>query len=214
MELSPLPAKGAIEIWSDASGHCLSSPSIGIFIPVSGYHNPLVASLALPRAFLQATDHDGKKAFCKTTTLECLAYVAVLCIDPHRFVENEVLFHIDNVASVIALEKGRSRDPWASTLVRAARVIAASLGCTLFSEWEGRRSTRESRIADDLTDNLVANLDDLELSTYLSSNYIEFPEPILNWMANTSTDLTLGKRCIEWIRSRSPEIKLLHPPLV
>ena len=128
------PACGSIEVWSDASGHLLASPSIGIYIPSSGYDEPLVASLALPRAFLAATDEEGHKAYCKTTTLESLAYLAALCLDPMRFVESEVLFHIDNDAAVMALSRCYSkRDTWATTLVRAAKIVAAQLGCSLIS---------------------------------------------------------------------------------
>ena len=109
------------------------------------------------------------------------------------------------------LEKGRSKDAWATTLVRAARVVAASLGCTLFAEWEGRCSTRGSQIADDLTHNLVESLNNEELDSYLQGHHIEFPEPILQWMAEPDNDLTLGRRCISWIHKNFHVVHLLYP---
>ena len=132
-------------------------------------------------------DEEGKQVYCKTTMLECLAFLSILCLDPLRFIEEEVLFHIDNIASVIALKKGRSKDPLATTIVRAARVVAASLGCCLFAEWEKRRSSRCSIIADDLTHNLIGELDEEELHSYVENHLISFPEPILEWMADPRT---------------------------
>ena len=183
-------------------------------VPASGPSGPFVASLALPRSFLQAKDAQDKQCFCKTTTLECLGFISILCLDPMRFIENDALFHIDNVASVRALEKGRSRDAWATTLIRAARVVAAALGCSLFADWERRRSTRNSEVADDLTHILVAKLTDDELRVYLQAGNISFPEPILNWMASPTSDLTMGYRCVMWIHEHFPEVALLRPALV
>ena len=206
----PFPPQGAVEVWTDASGHIVASPSIGIFVPSSGLERPLVAALALPRSFLQAEDEKGHKSFCKTTTLECLAYLTVVCLDPMRFVETSALFHIDNGASVLALQKGRSKtDPWATTLVRAARVVAAFLGCSLFTEWERRRSSRNSEIADDLTHNLVSKLNDEELVSYLRLSAFSFPSPILQWMAKPAQDSSLGYRCVEWLRQKYPELNML-----
>ena len=60
IKVLPFPAVGAIEVWSDANGHIVASPSIGLYIPSSGPTGPLIASLALPRAFLQAKDEQGR----------------------------------------------------------------------------------------------------------------------------------------------------------
>ena len=199
------PSKDAICVWTDASGHIIASPSLGIFVPGDRRVKALVASLALPRCFLLREDDQERKAYCKTTTLESLAYLATLCIDPMRFVGTEVVFHIDNHAAVIALRKGHSRDSWASTIVRAARVVAAALGCSLFSEWERRRSTRGSIIADELTHNLIAVLNDQELQEYLVLGRVEFPEPISQWLANPGPDVGLGMRCVLWMRRYFPE---------
>ena len=213
VELEPSPMLGAVEVWSDASGHIISSPSLGVYVPATGCDNPLVASLAFPRCFLQAQDSMGKKSYCKTTTLESLAYLAVLCLDPMRFVERDVLFHIDNVASVVALSKGRSRDPWASTLIRATRVVAAALGCSVFAEWERRRSSSCSEIADDLTHNLVGKLSDRELEAYVRGSFLQFPLPILEWMADPKPDSALGRKCVIWLRRQFPELSFLKPLL-
>ena len=210
VQVPSIPAADALKIWTDASGHIIASPSLGIYIPSRFGERPFVASLAFPRYFLLSMDTFGHKAYCKTTTLECLGLLGALCSDPLRFAEKEALFHIDNVASVFALRKGHSRDEWATTVVRAARVVSAGIGCSLFMKWERRRSSRESEIADDLTHNLVGQLNDKELEAYLLSGQVSFPEPVLQWMANPRRDLDLGGRILMWLRKQYVGLQILR----
>ena len=51
LDMVQSPSFAAIKVWSDASGHIIASPSIGVFIPGNGKKAPLVVSLALPRSF-------------------------------------------------------------------------------------------------------------------------------------------------------------------
>ena len=165
-----MPVLTATRVWTDASGHIKASPSIGIFVPGSSKESPLVVALAFPRFFLHAVDDQGKRAHCKTTALECLGPLASLCLDPMRFFGKEVVFHIDNMASVTSIGKGHSKDPWASC------------------------------IADDLAHNLAASLDDHEVQAYISKSAVAFPLPILDWMASPSKDSSLGRKCVMWLR--------------
>ena len=98
--------------------------------------------------------------------------------------------------------QGHCRDEWATTVVRAARLVAAGIGCTLYVDWERRRSSRESIIADNLTHNLLVGLDDNELETYLAYGNVSFAEPILQWMASPRKDLKWGSRIIVWLRKQ------------
>lgn len=113
-------------------------------------------------------------------------------MDPFRFTGRRVVFMIDNQASVIAMRKGYfNGDPWATTLVRAAKVVAAGIAADISSAWESRQSSRGSRIADDLTHNLVKELEDDEISMFIGSN-TRFLEPILGWMACAAPDQGLA----------------------
>ena len=208
-----VPGTAAIQVATDVSGHLLGNPSLGLFCPSQLGNTPLVASLSLPRYFLHKVDLEGHVAFHKTTSLECLGYLATLCIDPLRFMDQEIVFTMDNAASVIALYKGRSGDPWATTLVRAARVVAAGIGASLYANWEPRRSTRATRIADDLSHNCLAELSSLEIESYLDRATISFPLPILQWMAKPVHDKTLGRRCLMWLREKYPSLVTLRPSL-
>ena len=105
--------------------------------------------------------------------------------------------------------QGHCRDEWATTVVRAARVVAAGIGCTLYVDWERRCSSRESIIADNLTHNLLEGLDEKELESYLASGNVSFAEPILHWMARPRKDLGLGSRIIIWLRKQFVGINML-----
>ena len=108
-----------------------------------------------------------KKALSKTTALVALGFLTVLILDPLRFTERRALFCCDNWGSVIAFKKGYSGDPWATTIVRATRVVSAGPGCTLATKWEKRRSSRPSRIADNLAHNNLEELTLTEVEAYL-----------------------------------------------
>ena len=208
---SSKPAVDALRAWTDASGHLLASPSIGVYIPSELGEQPVVASLAFPRQFMLSKDTKESIAFNKTTTLECLGVLAALSLDPLRFAEREALFHMDNIASVYAFQRGYSKkDEWATTIVRAARIVAAGIRCTLHFEWERGRTSRESIITDDLTNNLIGGLNDVELEAYMARGDISFPDPILHWMANPGTDLTLGSRTLSWLNNKFVALQVLY----
>ena len=214
---SPIPVS-AIPVFTDASGELLNNPSLGILVPQHGAHPPLVASLRLPVYFLRATDEANHLTVHKTTLLESLSYLATLCIDPSRWVSQELDCKVDNLASTLALPRGRSKkDKWATTVIRAARVVAAGLGATIHTSWTPRCSSRETVVADDLSHCRTARLSAAELAAFLKEGHISFPEPILNWMENPRPDPSLGVRCLHWIKRRNPDcsalFSALHSPL-
>ena len=52
LEPGVVPSLDAILVYTNASGHLVDNPSVGIYVPSQGLESPLVASLALPRSFL------------------------------------------------------------------------------------------------------------------------------------------------------------------
>ena len=101
---TPTPVS-AIPVFTDASGELMNNPSLGILVPQHGAHPPLVALLRLPFYFLHATDEDNHLTVHKTTLLESLSYLATLCIDPSRWVNQELDCKVDNMASTLALPR-------------------------------------------------------------------------------------------------------------
>ena len=171
---------------------------------------PLVASLAFPRSFLNGMDEGNKKVHAKTTALEALGPLVTLMLDPLRFAEREVSFTIDNIATVLAIQRGYSRDSWTSTLVRAAKVLAAGIGVTLFATWEPRRSSRACRVADNLTHNMLDELSEEEVDAYIAFNTVTFLDPLLHWMTNPKPDQSLGRECLMWTRKQFPGLGFLR----
>jgi hypothetical protein len=197
----------AMPVFTDASGCLNSNPSLGILIERYNRTQPLVASLRFPYKFLHACDKHGHAIYCKSTLLEALGYLATLLLCPHRVVGLSVSFKIDSMSAVSALKKGSSpSDELTTTIVRASRVVAASLNCDISSEWIPRRSNRQSVIADDLTHNLTSSLNKDELDSYLAMCAVSFPLPILQWMDNPVEDHTLGRKCVLWLGTHYPNM--------
>ena len=207
LEDSPSVSIDSKLLFTDFSGHLLANPSLGIYSPSIAGESPLVCSLAYPRHFLLNHDEAGHKAYAKSTALEALGFLVPLLIDPARFMGVKVLVITDNAAAALALVRGYSAgDPWASTICRAARVVAAALGCCLQADWEPRRSSRGSRISDNLTHNLLVELDSREIDAYLQHGKVCFPLPILRWMASPQSDNKLGYKCWIWLKEEYPEV--------
>ena len=103
--------------------------------------------------------------------------MVALCLDPLKF-------FVDDIATVIAMNKGFSKYHGTFAIVRATRVVAAGIGCYIFAVWERRRSSRVSRVADDLTHNLFTELTETEVDALLDLNQVASPPPILEWMAD------------------------------
>ena len=195
----------SVAVYTDYSGHLIASPSLGIYSPSMSGEAPLVLSLAYPRYFMLGVDDLGHKVFAKSTTLEALGFLVPLMMDPLRFCGREVMVVTDNAAAVIALRKGYSRgDTWATVVCRAARTVAAGICCSLQARWEPRRSSRPTRVSDDLTHNLLTELSSHEIEAYLSKAVVSFPEPVLQWMSAPTIDYTLGLNCLKWMRLNHP----------
>lgn len=200
----------AMPVYTDASGCLSDNPSLGILVSSNGTFPPLVASLRFPYKFLSSVDMYGHTIYCKSTLLESLGYLATLLLCPERFVGQRVCYNVDSIAAVSALKKGKSlKDDLATTIIRAARIVAAALDCTIDSIWVPRRSNRQSVIADDLTHNLTSNLSSEELEAYLSLAAVSFPPPVLSWMTHPVEDQNLGRKCVLWITKGCPDLACL-----
>ena len=199
----------ALPIFTDASGHLSSNPSMGILIERQNRTQPLVASLRYPYKFLHSFDKHGHAVYHKSTLLEALGPLATLLLRPGRFRGLSVSFKQDSQSAVLALTRGRSpSDELTTTIVRASRVVAAYLHCGISAEWIPRRSNRQSVIADDLTHNLTSSLNKDELDSYLELSAVAFPLPILQWMDNPVEDHTLGRKCVLWVSTHYPDLNL------
>ena len=78
-------------------------------------------------------------------------------------------------------------------------VLTASLNISLVVEWERRRTTRGSRIADDLTHNMMSACSMHEIHAMLEKNIQYFPRPIRTWMMDPKVSVSLGNELVEWV---------------
>ena len=196
----------AVKVFTDASG-CVKGPyypSLGIFIsPSDGMHG---AAFSIPFSTDFLLQSNGSALIADTTsTLEALGLLVPLAIYPDRFVGREVHLLVDNMAVVSTARKKRSSDRLAQTVVKAAFLVAGALDCRLYVSWIGRRSSRSTCIADDLTHgdfSSVLQYDRLAMTTL----YEDFPGPISRWMEGASESRDLGHDMIEWIRKEFPSV--------
>ena len=110
---------------------------------------------------------------------------------------------IDNVATVLAWERGRSKqDEWATIIVRATAHVCAELNVKLFVEWQRRCSSRETIAADSLSHDRTDSLLLEETDSYLTETMNGFPEPRWKWMEDPKGNIDLGPKLVMWLRNR------------
>ena len=202
------PSLDHLKSFSDASGQLNESPSVGILIPAQYGMSPKVASWELPRIGLIKADERGVKLYHKTTTLELVGMLGVLLLAPNIVRGRNVVHVMDNLASTLAWERGRSiSDPWATVIVRAIAHICAELDITLFAEWRPRRSSRETVAVDDLSHDCCESLTAEELKSYIEEPMLTFPDPLLAWLKEPRRDHDLGPSLVAWLRKNLAKSK-------
>ena len=108
--------------------------------------------------------------------LESLGYLAPMLLCLQRFKGQVVYFNFEPMVAVAVLAAGRSdSDELATTVIRAARLVVAAIGCTMSSAWVPRRSDTQSIIVNVLTYNLTSTLSREELGAYLDLDMLASP---------------------------------------
>ena len=64
-------------------------------------------------------------------------------------------------------------------------------------------------IADNLTHNILEELSEEEVRSYLCLGRVTFPQPILSWMASPGADRSLGAKVDKWMNYEHPALKVL-----
>ena len=63
--------------------------------------------------------------------------------------------------------------------------------------------------ADNLTHNILEELSEEEVRSYLCLGRVTFPQPILSWMASPGADRSLGAKVDKWMNYEHPALKIL-----
>ena len=110
----------------------IGKPLTRHLLPFCSWRNSSYLLPSLPKTLPSQRRQSRSKAYAKSTSLEALGFLAPFVINPMRFLGRSVVVVTDNAAAALTLAKGYSTgDPWASTICRAARVVAAGLSCVL-----------------------------------------------------------------------------------
>ena len=190
---------------SDAAGYAAhntdASLTCNIGTGFAAYLYPASAVFTCGRAFWSpafittAFDDSLKAAGSKTTTLELCGWILPLfhCISLIK--NSHVVIECDNVGSVFAFRRGRSKeDDWASTILTAIMEVCFEFNIYLHVYHLKRCSNSASRYADWLSRDDEKGRD---LITLLNTPVtFGFPPAFLAWMDNPHLDTQLGAKLI------------------
>ena len=151
------------------------------------HHSILYVGQAFwPEKFIGETfDEEGKFVGCKTTFLELCGILVPLYHNRYKVRNSTVLVWVDNKPSTYAYGKGKStKDPWATFILEVLALILIHLEIALVVKHCKRRTTRQARLADDLTRNDAKG--QRRVRKYSKSGFMQFgwPPTLQKWLEN------------------------------
>ena len=148
------------------------------------------------RSFIQSYDNQGRFFGCKTTTLECAAFIYPLYHNRTLIKNSRVLIFVDNSAVMYAFDKGRSgSDPYVTFLVQAILFVMTQLCCLLTVRHVKRRSSPTAKIADTLSrDNEEAKEMITDLKSFRKGCW---PHAMIDWFKNPSFDPNFKRKLLD-----------------
>ena len=129
----------------------------------------------------------------KTTLLEAIGLMLPLFHNAKYIVGKHVVLYVDNLPTVWAMRKGRSKtDDYTSTIIAAINHVAVSIPCKLYVKHCPRLSTSPALVADLLTrtDQKGLNI----ANKYCKDMKTGWPQALIKWMENPTRDLDLGHK--------------------
>ena len=208
--LSNPPFK-ALGFVTDAAGlpDPKNPPVFDVGVGATGFIMPsdsikYVGQALWPQQFVNNVDSQNKLFGRKTTLLEAIGLLLPLFHNVKYISGKHVVLYVDNLPTVWAMKKGRSKtDDYTSTIVAAINHIAVSIPCKLYVKHCPRLSTSPAMIAD-----LLTRTDEKGLNfakKYCQNMVTGWPKALIEWMENPSRDIDLGQK--NW---KDFEIKLLE----
>ena len=183
---------------SDAAG--LPDPTkvldFDIGVGAAGYYAPFskifyVGQVLWPLQFLQRCDGSNKYFGRKTTLLEAIGLLVPWYHNVSQFINSTVVLMVDNLGTVWAYEKGRSKeDMYTSVIMFALNHLAIHFSCKLYVQHCPRLSS-EAAVAADLLSR--TNEQGIAFIQRQHSTITRgWPSSLLKWMDNPSFDWNLG----------------------
>jgi hypothetical protein len=154
-----------------------------------------------PAEFISsAVDEKGVRFGDKTTTLECIGLLMPMIVSPELFINSHVVLKVDCLGTVFGMENRCSRgDMSASVFIRAAYLIAAYLGCTVYVEHLPRKSDWGAEVADRLSRMSTTTLQDRKLLSAFKGSSL--PSCLLSWLANPRLSWQLAVDLLNHVKS-------------
>jgi hypothetical protein len=154
-----------------------------------------------PAEFISsAIDEKGVRFGDKTTTLESIGLLMPMIVSPELFINSHVVLKVDCLGTVFGMENRCSRgDMSASVFIRAAYLIAAYLGCTIYVEHLPRKSDWGAEVADRLSRMSTTTLQDRKLLSAFKGSSL--PGCLLSWLANPRLNWQLAVDLLNHVKS-------------
>ena len=188
------PPLGAEVVNTDAAGGSLINlrAGVGVLLPSGQW-----TWFPWPR-WLQAglPGPDGRALNAQLLTLELCGPLIALAVGAGALCNKAINFRIDNMSAVYSWRKGYStKDPLASTLVKAIYDLGRRLNCNIFITKVARCSTQGALAADLLSKGDIKTF--YELCPDSPMDPLRIPVSLLIWLNAPRVDYQLGERIAE-----------------
>jgi hypothetical protein len=148
----------------------------------------------------QARDNKSKRFGNKTATLEMFALLLPLLLIPEKIKKSHICIFTDNSSCVFGMKDGYTKgDEYASILIRAAFLISGYLGSIIHVIHCPRRSSWESKMADNFTREKTSSF--LEQQILCRYRDLGIPREISAWMSNPTNDWNLPMKLLHHVMS-------------
>lgn len=188
---------------SDAAGlpNINKDMEYDIGVGAAGYCAPFskifyVGQALWPLTFLQRCDGSNKYFGRKTTLLEAIGLLVPFYHNIQHFINCDVVLMVDNLGTVWAYEKGRSKeDMYTSVIMFALNHLAIHFSCRLYVQHCPRLSSEAAVIADLLSRTNPQGLDFVQRKQ--ADIKKGWPSSLLKWMDKPTLDWDLGLSLIK-----------------
>jgi hypothetical protein len=148
----------------------------------------------------QATDNKQKRFGNKTATLEMFAILLPFLLIPEKIKKSHIRIFTDNMSCVFGMKDGYTKnDEYASILIRAAHLISGFLGSIVHVIHCPRRSSWESKMADNFTRRMTSSFLENQILNRFSN--LKLPPAISEWMRNPQNDWNLPLKLLYHVMS-------------
>ncbi len=199
------PPLRALNFWMDAAGflnNAIWTPEIGYSTIGTNMDGETILGYQSwwNKEFIsRAVDSTGKRFGNKTGTLEIMALLLPLLLIPEKLRNCHICIHTDNMSCVFGMKDGYvENDEYSSIFIPAAYLIGGFLGSVIHVEHCPRRSSWESKTADNFTRKKTTTF--VENQILNQFNHLLVPQTITSWMENPANNWDLPTQLLSHVQ--------------